>query len=75
MAQVKSGEGYPKRFARIGQNRAYMKIRTPNSPCTDDTLFFGYFYGFFGRIVDTFEEYIKVIIMQPNVHFFFLLFM
>ena len=29
----------------------------------------------FGRIVDTSEEYIKIIIVNPNVHYFFLLFM
>ena len=42
--KVKSCEGYPKRVARLGLNRAYMKIRTPNSCCTDVALFFEHFY-------------------------------
>ena len=28
-----------------------MKIRTPNSPCTDHTLFWGHFYGFLRCVV------------------------
>ena len=41
-----SGEEYPNRFASFGLNRAYMKIRTSNSPYTDNTLLLGHFYGF-----------------------------
>ena len=35
----------------FGLNRAYIKIRTPNSPCTDNNWFFEYFYGFLGFVV------------------------
>ena len=35
MAQVKSGERCQNRVAGFGLNGAYMKIRTPNSPCSD----------------------------------------
>ena len=35
----------------LTSNRAYIKIRTPNSPCTDNTWFFEYFYGFLGFVV------------------------
>ena len=49
--KVNSGERYPNRVQSFGQNRAYMKIRTPNSCCTDNTWFFEYFYGFFGFVV------------------------
>ena len=40
MAQMKSDEEYPNKSARFGLNRAYVKIQTPNLPCTDNTLFF-----------------------------------
>ena len=49
---VNSSERYPNRVVSlIGLNRAYMKIRTPNSCCTDNTWFFEYFYGFLGFVV------------------------
>ena len=51
MAEVKSGEGYPIKVARFGLNRAYMKIRKPNLPCTEYTLFVGHFYGFLRFVV------------------------
>ena len=75
--KVNSGERYPNRVVRLGLNRAYMKIRTPNSCCTDNTwFFFNIFMDFwdlyFGRLVDTSEEYIKVVIVHPTVHFLFL---
>ena len=37
--RVKSGEGHPNRVASVGLNRAYMKIRTPSSCYTDNTIF------------------------------------
>ena len=46
--KVNSGERYPYRVVSLGLNRAYMKTRTPNSCCTDNTWFFEYFYGFLG---------------------------
>ena len=49
--KVNSGERYPNRVVSFGLNRAYMKIRTPNSCCTDNTWFFEYFYGFWGFVV------------------------
>ena len=49
--KVNSGEMYPNRVVSFGINRAYMKIRTPNSCCTDNTWFFEYFYGFLGFVV------------------------
>ena len=51
IAQEKSGERYPNSVVSFGLNRAYIKIRTPNSPCTDNTWFFEYFYGFLGFLV------------------------
>ena len=40
--QVKSGEGYSNRVAGFGLNiELIYEIRTPNLPCTDNTLFFG----------------------------------
>ena len=51
IAQEKSGERYPNSVVSFGLNRAYIKIRTPNSPCTDNTWFFEYFYGFLGFVV------------------------
>ena len=51
IAKVKSGERDPNRVVNFGLNRAYMKIRTPNSCCTDNTWFFEYFYGFLGFVV------------------------
>ena len=51
VAQEKSGERYPNSVVSFGLNRAYIKIRTPNSPCTDNTWFFEYFYGFLGFVV------------------------
>ena len=51
IAQEKSGERYPNRVVSFGINRAYIKIRTPNSPCTDITWFFEYFYGFLEFVV------------------------
>ena len=51
IAQGKSGERYPNSVVSFGLNRAYIKIRTPNSPCTDNTWFFEYFYGFLGFVV------------------------
>ena len=51
IAQEKSGERYPNRVVSFGLNRVYIKIRTPNSPCTDNTWLFEYFYGFFGFVV------------------------
>ena len=38
--KVKSGEGYPNRVSFFALNSAYMKTRTPNSCCTDNTQFF-----------------------------------
>ena len=49
--KVKSGEGYLNRVASFEQNRAYMKIRATNSPCTDNTLFRGHFHGFLRFVV------------------------
>ena len=49
-----SGEirwGVPKIFARFWLKRDYMKIQTPNSPCTDNTVFFGIFYEFLQFVV------------------------
>ena len=43
-AKVKSGEGYTNKIARFELNKAYIKIRKPNLPCTDNTLFFGLFF-------------------------------
>ena len=37
IAKVKSGESYPNRVVNFELNRAYMKILTPNSCCTDNT--------------------------------------
>ena len=37
LGKVKSGEGYLNKVASFGLNRAYMKIRTPKSCCTDTT--------------------------------------
>ena len=51
IAKVKSGERYSNRVVNFELNRAYMKIRTPNSCCTDNILFFEYFYGFWGFVV------------------------
>ena len=51
IAKVKLGERYPNRVVNFELNRAYMKIRTPNSCCTDNTWFFEYFYGFLGFVV------------------------
>ena len=51
IAQEKSGERYPNSVVSFGLNRAYIKIRTPNSPCTDNIWFFEYFYGFLGFVV------------------------
>ena len=51
IAQEKSGERYPNSVVSFGLNRAYIKIQTPNSPCTDNTWFFEYFYGFLGFVV------------------------
>ena len=51
IAQEKSGERYTNSVVSFGLNRAYIKIRTPNSPCTDNTWFFEYFYGFLGFVV------------------------
>ena len=51
IAQEKSGERYPNSVVSFGLNRAYIKIRTPNSPCSDNTWFFEYFYGFLGFVV------------------------
>ena len=48
--KVNSGERYLNRVVGFGLNRAYMKIRTPNSCCTDNTWFFEYFYGFLGFV-------------------------
>ena len=74
--KVKSGEEYPNRVTRFGLNRAYMKIRLPNSCCQDKPKFFLAFYGHLRfvvwLIVDPSKEYIKVIIVYPKVHFFFL---
>ena len=39
--KMKSVEG----VASFWLNIVYMNIRTPNSPCTDNTLFFWHFYG------------------------------
>ena len=51
-----------------------MKIQTPNSPCTDNTLFLGHFNGFLQfvvwRIVDT-SEYIKAIFCASEGAFLF----
>ena len=49
--KVKLCEGYPNRVANFGLNRAYMTIRTPNSPCTDNALFFEHFYEFLRFVV------------------------
>ena len=49
--QERSGERYPNIVVSFGLNRAYIKIRTPNSPCTDNTWCFKYFYGFLGFVV------------------------
>ena len=53
IAKVKSGERYPHRVVNFELNRAYMKIRTPNSwrCCTYNTWLFEYFYGFWGFVV------------------------
>ena len=51
IAQEKSGERYPNSVVSFCLNRAYIKIRTPNSPRTDNTWFFEYFYGFLGFVV------------------------
>ena len=48
--KVNSSERYPNRVVSFGLNIAYMKIRTPNSCCTDNTWFFEYFYGFLGFV-------------------------
>ena len=49
--KVNSGERYPNRVVSFGLNRAYIKFRTPNSCCTDNTWFFEYFYEFLGFVV------------------------
>ena len=51
IAQEKSGERYPNSVVSFGLKRAYIKIRTPNSPCTGNTWFFEYFYWFLGFVV------------------------
>ena len=48
---ISMGEGYLNRVASFELNRAYTIIRTLNSPCTDTTWFFEYFYGFLGFVV------------------------
>ena len=50
IAKTKSGESYPNRVVNFELNRAYMKILTPKSCCTDNTWFFEYFYGFLGFV-------------------------
>ena len=57
IAKVKSGERYPNRVVNFVLNRAYIKIRTPNSCCTDNTWFFEYFYGFLGFVVWEISEH------------------
>ena len=37
IAQEKLDERYPNSVVSFGLNRAYIKIRKPNSPCTDNT--------------------------------------
>ena len=49
--EVNSGERYPNRVVSFGLNRAYIKNRTPNSCCADNTWFFEYFYRFLGFVV------------------------
>ena len=44
--KVNSGERYPNRVVSFGLNRAYMKIRTPNSCCTDTLDFLNIFMDF-----------------------------
>ena len=51
IAQEKSGERYPNSVVSFSLNRAHINIRTPNSPCTDNTWFFEYFYRFLGFVV------------------------
>ena len=46
MSQVKLGKEYSNKVASFGLNRVNMKIRTPNSTCTDNTLVLGNFYVF-----------------------------
>ena len=53
MDYVKSMEEYPNKVARLGLNRAYIKIRKPNLPCTENSLVFGRFYGFLRFVVWT----------------------
>ena len=48
IAKVKSGESYPNRVVNFELSRAYMKILTPNSCCTDNTWFFWIFLWIFG---------------------------
>ena len=45
--KVKSDESYPNRLASFVLNRAYMKIGTPNSCCTDKVYFCEHFLDFF----------------------------
>ena len=56
-----------------------MKIRTPTRLVKITLYFGGIFVDIcdfdFGRIVDTSDGYIKVSIVHPKMHFFFLLFM
>ena len=44
------GRGAPKQSCKCGLNRAYMKIRTPNS-CYSNTTIFEYFYWYLGFVV------------------------
>ena len=67
---MKSGEGYPNRIASFGLKRLIRKFEHPTR-LVQITLDFVNFLWVFGRLVDTSEEYIKVIIVHPTVHFSF----